>query len=1415
MDFHPFNLRRRLIAWRYRRKDFRKVILSCEKLLPKNPNDLFLLERRARANVSLRNWEVALLQLRQIFTIDPNYLDCAYQLARCAIYTKSWSDIEQIAILRPEIFSNDKILNSYNKKLESMDALDIYELVSYNSIINTLPSSIIQSWIELPSRDRPNKLLAIDRYCLDCGIGGPYLGNMLYLTFQRSRLEARITIEGLLKIHPIQSIVRWIGSSLELDRDYMTPFIEWLLIMIPNEKLELSTIGAICVIEFPPPSLVSVVREYLNNCDETVIHEAIRVIGKKSDPRIYVTEESLKKMIQSGVEVHTWMIEHTLRINNRSLLKKIIQDGLVGTRDSVVNSLHNVLKHRSNERVLTLLELVSQTPYLLTCIKVRHAIMQVLEKIAEPVVAHAFAMESIQIEPQDAVSGRVAMNCAVATGNSDLILRTADVVLAMRSRSQRLDYASIAIAAIREGKHWYAEELLNEIRMSSDVRAHRIRIGIPFHTHGDYLATIHEIERTPDKFRFDQTICNYHALSLSHLGRHQEAIKLIQNEIQDNIDRTLLEHIIYRQKGDEESAAKVLNSLMDNLSTSKFPSKWIKGGYDFSLLEDNVSKTRKKIDSSEPLVSVIMTTHRWNDAFSLAIKSILNQSHRNIELIVVDDHSPMKDVKKYDKLLSGNRIVRIRMPKNVGTYACRNKGIESSQGKYITFADSDDWNHPNRIEKALSILEEKNLDIVFGRFFRVSTKGEIQFNGSRLSQFCLVGLMIRKSALEKMEIMFDGRAYFSADSEFYERALVLLGSHKVERYNHIDLIALSHCDSLTGGGANAIDWMGPGETRLRYVSSYRRYHSSLKEGFPPRKAGFAPPSIELLNPSPTSTESRIREIFSINERKRGPKKATKPIRKKTTPGGEIFVFMATYQRGFDTVGRSINSLFNQTIPISKLHLHVNGNKRPPNLPDDERLVVVLSEVDIADNGKFKYMGGHDGYIFTTDDDIDYPHDYVERMIEYVNYFDKKSIVGVHAATLPQGPPVTRWSHYKDLRRTNVFGKHSSSLLPVHILGTGTIAFHSDIGHPDFDQIDSVKMVDLHVAVWATRNGIKLYNVPRKENWLKEFAGNDEDRIWHQSNEDKMLQHDMIRVLNKALEWKNLEYSDYQLQFGPSTAISNWANRELPPLMKLNQFDNWPSLPDNPKVTIYVPAYNTRKYIVECIESALSQTYSNFEVSIHDDGSTDGTFELLHSRYSNNPKVKLSTAENQGIGSATNNAIRNGDGDLILQLDSDDFIEPETLELLVNAIGKNRVCSYGNFRRVKPNGSFIDNGWEVPEYSRERLMREMIIHPPRMFRRDAWNKVGGHDEELVNAEDFDFFLRLSSIGEMVHVRDILYSYRILSTSSTRAQSEKMTTNTLTVIKRELLRQGIVEFKITVPNSDFPRRYNFHHKSHQPV
>ena len=111
---------------------------------------------------------------------------------------------------------------------------------------------------------------------------------------------------------------------------------------------------------------------------------------------------------------------------------------------------------------------------------------------------------------------------------------------------------------------------------------------------------------------------------------------------------------------------------------------------------------------------------------------------------------------------------------------------------------------------------------------------------------------------------------------------------------------------------------------------------------------------------------------------------------------------------------------------------------------------------------------------------------------------------------------------------------------------------------------------------------------------------------------------------------------------------------------------------------------------------------------------------------------------------------------------------------------------------------------------EKDYLDMIVHHPRLFRRDAWEQVGRHDESITNAVDYDLFLRLSEIGTMKHLREILYSYRILQTSTSRAKRTIQTENTYIAVQRSLEREGFSDFEVFVPDPNKPRQFVIQNK-----
>ena len=172
-------------------------------------------------------------------------------------------------------------------------------------------------------------------------------------------------------------------------------------------------------------------------------------------------------------------------------------------------------------------------------------------------------------------------------------------------------------------------------------------------------------------------------------------------------------------------------------------------------------------NKTSPIISVIMPVYNAEKYLEEAILSILNQTHKNFEFIIINDGSIDKSLEiiyKYQK--KDKRIVLINR-KNKGLITSLNEGIEKSSGSYIARMDADDISLAKRFERQIKLMELENLDICGGHFLNINNFGEpISLNltpiGHDLCTLSLISkvpfahpsVMIRKSFLEKNDIKY-------------------------------------------------------------------------------------------------------------------------------------------------------------------------------------------------------------------------------------------------------------------------------------------------------------------------------------------------------------------------------------------------------------------------------------------------------------------------------------------------------------------------------------------------------------------------------------------------------------------------------------------------------------------------------------
>ena len=200
---------------------------------------------------------------------------------------------------------------------------------------------------------------------------------------------------------------------------------------------------------------------------------------------------------------------------------------------------------------------------------------------------------------------------------------------------------------------------------------------------------------------------------------------------------------------------------------------------------------------------------------------------------------------------------------------------------------------------------------------------------------------------------------------------------------------------------------------------------------------------------------------------------------------------------------------------------------------------------------------------------------------------------------------------------------------------------------------------------------------------------------------------------------------------------------------------------NPVISVLLPVYNCSEYINESVQSILKQTFSDFEILIIDDCSTDGTYEILQTF--TDPRIKLfSKSINSGYTNSLNMAIKIAKGEYIARMDGDDICLPERFEKQIDFLKKNndyilcgswfRIFGKGNVRIVKNPGTDEEIKLALLDYC-------SIAHPTVMIRKSVFQKNNiYYDIEMEPAEDFDLWVRLSQFGKFANLPEVYLNYR---------------------------------------------------------
>lgn len=228
------------------------------------------------------------------------------------------------------------------------------------------------------------------------------------------------------------------------------------------------------------------------------------------------------------------------------------------------------------------------------------------------------------------------------------------------------------------------------------------------------------------------------------------------------------------------------------------------------------------------------------------------------------------------------------------------------------------------------------------------------------------------------------------------------------------------------------------------------------------------------------------------------------------------------------------------------------------------------------------------------------------------------------------------------------------------------------------------------------------------------------------------------------------------------------------------------------ISIIVPIYNVEKYIKQCVDSIIAQTYKDIEIILVDDGSPDNCPEICDDYAKQDSRIKVIHKQNEGICAARKSGLKISNGDYVCFVDGDDWIEPDMYECVADSINSsNADCIITQFYSSFPDKDIVsDTILNKPLYGRTDIMNEII--PKMLFSGkyysfgimpNCWSKIIKKDILAKFLFDIDDSIRLGEDASFVYpslmdcqsiafIDKALYHYRINPNSMTKAYDDNL-------------------------------------------
>lgn len=239
---------------------------------------------------------------------------------------------------------------------------------------------------------------------------------------------------------------------------------------------------------------------------------------------------------------------------------------------------------------------------------------------------------------------------------------------------------------------------------------------------------------------------------------------------------------------------------------------------------------------------------------------------------------------------------------------------------------------------------------------------------------------------------------------------------------------------------------------------------------------------------------------------------------------------------------------------------------------------------------------------------------------------------------------------------------------------------------------------------------------------------------------------------------------------------------------------------NDLISVVMPVHNGGHFLAAALQSILNQSYDNFEFIIIDDASTDTSLSVI--KEFDDPRIKLVINEqNLGVTRSLNKAITYAQGRFIARHDCDDVALPTRLEKQLSYLQNNPdvACVGCNLIIINSDGKKTGE-WQYPASSElvawKLLFNSAIAHPASMFSLDVFNRVGGYNESIKKAQDYELWSRMSKEHKLANIGEPLVKYRIHENAISQSKADEQIR-----VRKMISSKNIAELNYELSGYDF--------------